>query len=209
MVEGLDPIPSGAFAPGEAFSALIFDCDGTLVDTAPAHLAAYNEALRGVGLQIAEDWYLPRFGLTPQATLAELATLHGVHLDVDETLARYAESFQGGLHRLREIPVVAGIARAHRGRVPMAVASNGTRANVALSLEAVGLGPVGDGGLFDALVAVDDVAHGKPAPDLYLEAARRLGVVPADCIVFEDTEPGFAAARAAGMRVRDVRTLVR
>ena len=82
----------------------------------------------------------------------------------------------------------------------MAVASNGARANVELSLKAVGLD-----GLFDAMVAVDDVAHGKPAPDLYVEAARRLGAHPDGCIVFEDTEPGFAAARAAGMRVRDVR----
>ncbi len=193
-------IPEGAFAPGETFSALLFDCDGTLVDTAPAHLAAYNQALRGAGLQIAEDWYLPRFGLTPQGLLTELATARGTKLDVPETIARYSEAYQGGLDRLREIAVVADIARAHRGRIPMAVASNGTRANVELSLAAVGLG-----GLFDALVAVDDVAHGKPAPDLYLEAARRLGAKPEDCIVFEDTEPGFEAARAAGMRVRDVR----
>lgn len=202
-MQALDTIPEGAFAPGEAFSALIFDCDGTLVDTAPAHLAAYNEALRGVGLEIKEDWYLPRFGLTPQATLAELASTHGTHLDVEETIARYSEAFEGERHRLREIPIVTSIARAYRGRVPMAVASNGTRTNVELSLKVVGLG-----GLFDALVAVDDVTHGKPAPDLYLEAARRLGVRPEDCIVFEDSEPGLESARAAGMRARDIRRFV-
>ena len=122
---------------------------------------------------------------------------------VEGTIARYSEAFQAGLHRLREIPLVTAIARRYRGEVPLAVASNGTRVNVAQTLEAVGLSS-----LFDALVAVDDVAHGKPAPDLYLEAARRLGVKPEGCIVFEDTEPGIEAARAAGMRVRDIRTFL-
>jgi HAD superfamily hydrolase (TIGR01509 family) len=85
----------------------------------------------------------------------------------------------------------------------MAVASNGTRANVERTLVTVGLRR-----LFDELVAIEDVAHGKPAPDLYQEVARRLGVLPADCIVFEDTDEGLQAARGAGMRARDIRLSV-
>ncbi len=95
---------------------------------------------------------------------------------------------------------VASLARLWHGRVPMAVASNGRRANVEASLGATGLLP-----LFDVLVAAEDVAAGKPAPDVFLESARRLGVEPAGCVVLEDSDEGLAAAHAAGMRSIDVR----
>ncbi len=84
----------------------------------------------------------------------------------------------------------------------MAVASNGIRANVVGSLRGAGLLA-----LFDSVVGVDEVEQGKPEPDLYLEAARRLNVAPEDCIVFEDTAEGLEAAHRAGMRTRDVTKL--
>ncbi len=95
---------------------------------------------------------------------------------------------------------MADVARAHHGKVPMAVGSNGHLENVKATLEATGLLP-----LFDDVVSADEVEHGKPAPDVYLEAARRIGVAPAECIVFEDTDEGLEAAHRAGMRSRDIR----
>ena len=106
------------------------------------------------------------------------------------------------LHTIKEIKAVADIARAHHGQVPIAVASSGMGRVVTKTLTAVGLLP-----LFDVIVTADDVTHGKPAPDLFLLAAERLGVAPADCIVYEDGDPGLEAARRAGMRAVDVRVL--
>jgi len=84
--------------------------------------------------------------------------------------------------------------------VPMAVASNGRRENVEASLTVTKLRP-----LFDFIVAAEDVERGKPAPDVFLEAARRMAVSPARCVVFEDSDEGLEAARRAGMRTIDIR----
>ena len=194
------------------FSALIFDCDGTLVDTAPAHFFAISEALKVQGHTIDRGWYMARTGLTPDALLdaqeAAMAAAGGSRapeerpapLDRATVFATYNEHFRAGLHLLREIEAVAALARAWQGKVPMAVASNGRLANVQASLRTTGLLP-----LFDLIVSADDVAHGKPAPDVFLEAARQMRVPPAECVVLEDSDEGLHAAKAAGMRAVDVR----
>ncbi len=193
------------------FRALIFDCDGTLVDTAPAHFNAIRLALEQQGHTMEETWYMQRTGLTPDALLdahdARLAAeppstgASLAPLDRDRVFRTYTGHFQASLHLLREIAAVADLARAWHGRVPMIVASNGRRANVEASLRSTGLLP-----LFTDIVSADDVAHGKPAPDVFLESARRMHVPPADCVVLEDSDEGLRAAAAAGMRSVDIRT---
>jgi HAD superfamily hydrolase (TIGR01509 family) len=106
------------------------------------------------------------------------------------------------LASLREIAVVAEIARRNHGERPMAVASGGPAAIVEPSLKATGLASI-----FDTVVRFDDVGRAKPEPDLFLEAARRLGVTPERCLVFEDSLQGIEAARRAGMHVADVAEL--
>ncbi len=98
------------------------------------------------------------------------------------------------------IEPVVQLARAYHGRLPMAVASGGTRPMVTKTLAAIGLLD-----LFDAVVTAEDVTHGKPAPDIFLEAARRLGVPPGRCVGFEDGDLGLQSVRAAGMVAIDVR----
>lgn len=187
------------------FSALIFDCDGTLVNTAPAHFHAIRQALAPQGHLMEEAWYMQRTGLTPDALLdqqeAETARL-GKRLSLDRAavFASYNQHFHSGLHLLREVEAVAATAREWHGRVPMTVASNGRLANVEASLRSTGLLA-----LFDHIVSADEVAHGKPAPDVFLEAARRMGVAAASCVVLEDSDEGLTAAHAAGMRSTDVR----
>jgi beta-phosphoglucomutase-like phosphatase (HAD superfamily) len=185
------------------FDGLIFDCDGTLVDTAPAHLAALKIALARVGLDMDDAWYFERVGLTPDDLLDQYED-HFSKLPIarPDLLAPYSVAFQGSLDEMREVQVVANMARAWRGRVPMCVASNGQRANVQASLNAVGLLP-----LFDFVVTVEDVERGKPAPDIFLEGARRMKVEPARCMVLEDSDEGLEAARRAGMPSIDVRTI--
>ena len=191
----------------EPFQALIFDCDGTLVNTAPAHYAAVQQAITPQGHTMPLDWYMARAGLTPDALLdaleAEAPALGNpaTALDRATIFAQYNALFQESLHHLREVEAVASLARAWHGRVPMAVASNGRRRNVEASLGATGLL-----GIFDVLVAAEDVRVGKPEPDVFLEAARRMGVEPGVCVVLEDSDEGLTAARRAGMRVVDVRT---
>jgi len=188
------------------FKALVFDCDGTLVDTAPAHFAAVQEALAQQGHTMGEAWYMDRTGLTPDALLDEFEAHIQTFGSIAEPLnrsaifSRYNFLYQNSLHLLREVTEVASIAREWKGKVPLAVASNGRLPNVQASLRSVGLLE-----LFDHIVAAEHVANGKPAPDVYLEAARRMSVAPADCVVLEDTEEGLAAADAAGMRAVDVR----
>ena len=191
---------ASAFKLNEPYAGLIFDCDGTLVDTAPVHFYAVNQALRDLDLEMSAEWYFARSGLTPAALFGQFELEKGVKIDTADLSRRYTPFFIGNLHQAQEIAVVADVARANHGKVPMAVGSNGHLGNVKATLGATGLLP-----LFDYVVSADEVEHGKPAPDVFLEAARRIGVSPAECIVFEDTDEGLEAAHRAGMRSRDIR----
>jgi beta-phosphoglucomutase-like phosphatase (HAD superfamily) len=187
------------------FDALIFDCDGTLVDTAPAHLQALRVGLAQFGLAMTDEFYYPRAGLTPRALFDDFeAEVVGAAIPRKEIVDHYSMAFQDGLRLLEEVTVVAEIARAWKGRVPMAVGSNGRRAIVEATLMVTHLLP-----LFDFVVVASDVPEGKPAPDIFLEAARLMKVSPVRCVVFEDTDEGLDAAQRAGMEGRDVRKVFR
>lgn len=183
------------------FDALIFDCDGTLVDSAEAHFYSLQQALAPLGLTMTPEWYHPRHGLGPEDLLdAYEAEFKVESLIRTEFYERVNHAYLASVHLIQEIKVVTNVAREWFGRVPMAVASNGVRKNVEATLIATRLRP-----LFYTLVTADDVEHGKPAPDVYLEAARRLRVNPDRAVVFEDSDEGLEAARRAGMRAYDIR----
>ncbi len=195
---------TSSIAPPEPFSALIFDCDGTLADTMPGHFTAWVAALRAGGGDITEERFYQNAGVTSAAIIEALNRDFGYALDIPKTVEVKEQMYVDALHDIKEITAVADIARAYHGKVPLAVASGGLRSVVHATLDTVGLRP-----LFDAVVTAEDVTHGKPAPDIFLKAAEMLGVSPADCIVYEDGDPGIVAAHAAGMRVVDVRVLWR
>jgi beta-phosphoglucomutase-like phosphatase (HAD superfamily) len=184
-----------------SFDALVFDCDGTLVDSASAHLYSIQQALAPLGLTMTPEWYESRHGLGPDDLLdayeAEFKVESVVRADFYEDAN---EAYLGGVNLIQEIKVVADVARKWFGAVPMAVASNGVRKNVEATLIATRLRP-----LFYTIVTADDVEHAKPAPDVYLEAARRMRVKPDRVIVFEDSDEGLEAAHHAGMRSFDIR----
>jgi len=189
-------------APPEPYEALIFDCDGTLADTMPSHYQAWLAALHAQNADLDEAFFYSMAGWPSADIIRRLNREFGYALDVDATHhdkeSRYVQTLVSAL----EITAVADIARANSGRVPMAVASGGIRPVVLQTLEAVGLRS-----LFEIVVAAEDVARGKPAPDMFLLAAEKMGVAPAGCVVYEDGDPGVQAAKAAGMRVVDVRVL--
>ena len=179
--------------------ALIFDCDGTLIETASLYARAWASGFALSGRTMSVDWYKARAGLSEYVLMDAFEGEHGVKLDRQATVAKMRETFLKKLALLREVAVVAAIARRNHGTRPMAVASGGPAAIVEPSLKATRLH-----GLFDIVVTLDDVGRAKPEPDLFLEAARRLGVPPERCLVFEDSLQGIEAARQAGMHVVDV-----
>lgn len=182
------------------FKAIIFDCDGTIADTADVHHRAFDSAFREHGLEMPDSWYRPRTGLSRGKLFSAFQQEHGVSFDEARMAARSEEIYQDNLEHVRENGFVADIARDQAGKVPMAVASAGQKAVVEATLRVIGLR-----GLFSHVVTVEEVAHGKPAPDLFLLAARKLGMAPADCLVFEDSNEGLEAAHRAGMEAVDVR----
>lgn len=183
-------------------SALIFDCDGTLADTMPAHYLAWVEILRPHGVSFPEERFYAMGGMPTGLILERLFSEVGKVPDVELLTRQKEEAFIARASEIRPVEKVLAIARAARGRLPMAVASGGHRHMVEMTLRRLGILD-----WFAAVVAAEDTAKHKPEPDVFLEAARRLRVAAADCTVYEDTDLGLEAARRAGMRFVDVRKL--
>lgn len=182
--------------------ALIFDCDGTLAHTMPAHYRAWLDVLRPYGIPFPEDRFYA-LGGTPTREIARLlVTGAGLTLDLSQLTRAKEDFFLANITQVVAIEKVVAIAHARRGTAPMAVASGGYRRVVERTLRHLGLLD-----WFDTVVTAEDTARGKPEPDVFLEAARRLAVPPGACTVYEDTDLGIEAARRAGMRWVDVRQL--
>ena len=180
--------------PERHFDAYIFDCDGTLADTMGLHYEAWMKALKPHGAELSEDLYHLWGGRPAREIIGELNASQGLCMDPEALIATKGMLYRAMLPAVQPIVPVVDIARSLHGIKPMAVASGGGRKSVMATLTGLGLDH-----LFDAIVTAEDYLLGKPAPDPYLEAARRLGVVPAKCLVFEDTEIGRQSALAAGM----------
>jgi beta-phosphoglucomutase family hydrolase len=180
--------------PVGTFRAYLFDCDGTIVDSMPLHYIAWKAALGEWGCEFDEELFYAWGGKPTDVIISTLNEMNGLKMPV-EALAQYKEELYFDLlPRLKVIPEVVEHIEARHGQLPFAVVSGGRRSSVVRSLTALGLLEK-----FETIVGADDYTRGKPAPDAFLLAAERLGVAPADCLVFEDTEIGIQAATAAGM----------
>lgn len=180
--------------------ALIFDCDGTLANTMPLHQEAWDLAMADLGGRFSPAEHRELAGVPTRRIFEILNDRHGFGIDPARGNALKESYYETLVARAEPIAEVVAVVEAWRGRLPMAVASGGERHVVTATLTRIGLLEA-----FDTLVTADDVAHGKPAPDIFLEAARRLGAEPARCIVFEDADAGIEGARRAGMAWIDVR----
>ena len=180
---------------------LIFDCDGTLADTMPAHHRAWVAMLQPHGIAFPEDRFYAMGGMPTAQIIRVLAQGAGVAVhDVDAMVHEKERLFLQMLDAVQPIVPVVAIANAYRNVLPMAVASGGYRDVVGRTLDHLRIRS-----WFQAMVTAEDTQRHKPEPDVFLEAARRLSVPPAACAVFEDTELGLEAARRAGMLGLDVR----
>lgn len=180
--------------------ALIFDCDGTLLLTADIHFTAITSALAKQGVAISRDWYGRQSGFGRIELAGRIAQVTGARLDVSrfcrDSIADTIALAQSACPN----PPVAAIARDASLRLPKALATNSERDIVTAFLNATGLATC-----FDVTVTRDDVQKPKPDPEVFLLAAERMGIAPCDCLVFEDSPEGLAAAARAGMASVDVR----
>src|SRR5262245_23923583 len=181
---------------------LIFDCDGTLADTMPLHWKAWSTVTARHGIIFPEERFYELGGVPSRDILAMLRSEQGLHIDPLAVAKEKEHAYLEFMHLVGPIEEVVAIARQHEGRIPMAVASGGLKPVIEQVLTHIGIRS-----LFSAIVTSEEVTRQKPAPDIFLEAARRLGVEPRFCRAYEDTDLGLTAIRAAGMEAVDIRLL--
>lgn len=183
--------------PEREFDGYIFDCDGTLVDSMPLHYRAWTASFlyHKAPWHWSEDEFYAGAGIPDRVTVRTLNERYGTSLDPESVYAYKVEWYTRHISDLKPVAAVAELAMRYRaeGR-SISVASGSDLSIVLPSLEATGLRS-----LFDVVITPADVAKGKPAPDMFLLAAERMGATAEDCLVFEDGKPGIAAAEAAGM----------
>ncbi len=179
---------------------LIFDCDGTLADTLAVHYQAWMDTFADYGVVCPADFLVQFNGVPTAKIVAYFNQTFGYELDTERFAVIKEQRVQKYLPSVKPIQAIYEVAVHYKGKLPMAVASGSPRMNVELTLTAIGLGDH-----FHAIVTADDPVAPKPAPDIFLEAARRINIEPTLCQVFEDADHGLEGARRAGMVALDVR----
>jgi beta-phosphoglucomutase-like phosphatase (HAD superfamily) len=182
----------------EKIAAVILDMDGLMLDTESIYKQAWQKAAIDCGYLLDDVFYLTLVGQPNPACEAALLDRFGKGFPLADFRARWTELWRievetSGIPTKTGLNELLSYLRQHQ--VPVAVATSSDGDYLKLSLRAAEISSEG----FDHIVTGDQVAHGKPAPDIYLEAARRLGVPPSRCVALEDSDAGVLAASAAGM----------
>ena len=180
--------------PEGLFGAYLFDCDGTIADSMPLHFRAWKKALGEWNCEFDEKLFYAWGGMPVAEIVATLNRQHGLNMPVEAVSRRKESLYFELLPELRAVPDVLDHVEDAYGRIPSAVVSGSTRESVVASLVSLNLLD-----RFDTMVCAGDYEKSKPDPEAFLLAAARLGVAPEACLVFEDTEMGIQAAKAAGM----------
>lgn len=178
----------------DKYQGFIFDMDGTLIDTMPSHVAAWQETARLFDFPFDGAWLASMGGMPSIKIIAEINKKYQLSLDpktvVQNKITEYSKRIQEG----DLIPCTLELAKKYQGQKKMAVGTGSNRTNADILLQHHNIAP-----LFDSVITADDVNEHKPNPDTFLKAAEEIGVAPQECVVFEDTLIGAKAAQAAGM----------
>ena len=188
--------------PNPGVKALIFDFDGTLVDTMPLHYKAWSQVFQRIGINYPKELFIKNAGL-PSWKIAEIVLQNaGVRNKFDPRVLCHQKYklFDKLVPETKIIEPVADIVYRYYNTMPLSIGTGGHIATVELTLKHTGLDRY-----FDIIVTADDVSKYKPEPDTFLECAMRMNTLPEYCQVFEDGERGIEAAKRAGMMVTDVR----
>jgi HAD superfamily hydrolase (TIGR01509 family) len=181
--------------------ALIFDIDGTLADTMPAHFEVYKGLLASYGVNFTYEEFLTYAGIPVVPQMEMFKKKYGFKNFDPLKMAEYKEDqYFINIHKTKPLLPVMKVFEEYYGKVPIACGTGADRRIATRTLEVLGIRDK-----INALVTSDDVANGKPHPETFLRCAGMLGVEPQYCQVFEDGDPGIEAANAAGMMVTDVR----
>lgn len=181
--------------PAGDFAAYLFDMDGTVADTMPLHFRAWTKIVTDAGGTFPVDLFYEWAGIPGARIVEMLNERFGYEMDPAAIVHDKEAAFLTMLDRVAPIPGVVGHVHAKHGTIPLAIVSGSPRESIVRTLTVLGLLD-----RFDTVVGSEDYARGKPDPEPFLVAARRLGVDPRQCLVFEDAETGIESAKAAGMQ---------
>lgn len=185
-----------SFFPQQEFKALLFDFDGTVADTMPAHLGAWNKALAKYDLSLSREQHQAWAGRPTHRIVEMMNELHGKSIDPKQFVSEKEVHYLASLNEVATITSVMDVIKHYHRQIPMAIVTGSRRKIVELTMNQLNLQPY-----FDLLVCAEDYTNGKPAPDCFLLAANKLSIPPTDCLVFEDAVLGMQAAQSAGMNV--------
>lgn len=176
------------------YRALLYDCDGTLADNMLAHKLSYKAAAAQYGIDLDTDIIDELAGWPTKLVADEISKRYQIALPETFPKEKSAVFFERFIEDTQPVTFVAEHLKSNAGKAYIGVVSGGTRTTVQKTLSVLGLTD-----FIDVLICAGETPQGKPFPDPFLAAAEALGVAPKDCIVFEDGDPGVAAATAAGM----------
>lgn len=179
----------------DQYKALVFDLDGTLVDSMPLHLKAWAKTANEYGFRFDKNWFHGLGGIPTFETIECICSHQQIRLDIDKVKQFKTKAY----HKIRdELSVIQDTYRIildNNYKRPVGVATGSSRAGTVYVLEKTGLDK-----FIDAMVCSDDVNIPKPHPETYTKVAFKLGVSPSDCLAFEDTKIGYDSATQAGMK---------
>ena len=181
--------------------ALIFDIDGTLLDTMPTHYEASNKACQKYGFEFPYDFFLAKAGIPTPTVFKMLGEELGItHVDMVKVGEEKEAIYKQLATTIKPLEYVARLARENYGKMPLSCGTGADREIADININGSGMRD-----LFECIITCEDVANPKPAPDTFLKCAEIMGVEPEFCQVFEDGNPGLEAARTAGMIATDIR----
>lgn len=179
----------------EDYDALIFDLDGTLVDSLPLHHAARLQASAEWQLPISTTQWLANIEIPTRDFLQQVAKQASLTLDIAAFTQRKVAIYEARIAEIRPFAAMLALLKAHHGRRKLAIGTGSPRCQVEAILQHTGLAAY-----FDVVVCGDDVVQPKPAPDIFLRVLEQLALPAGRCLVIEDTEAGMQAAKAAGLK---------
>jgi beta-phosphoglucomutase family hydrolase len=184
----------------ESVKGLIFDMDGTLVNSTPVHYKAWLEAVKPFGVNFTYEFFITLTGRPVVELSKDLINRYKLDIDPIDLVNAKEQLVEKNLNNIELIQSVYEVMKQYKGQLPMAVGTGASRERAQFLLSTVGI--IDE---FDIIVTSDDVTNYKPHPETFLKAAEGIGLAPANCMVFEDGHLGIDAAKEAGMHVIDVK----